>query len=111
MSVELSEYLKEVEEEEENFLKRRKEDPKFDYHFKHILKPTTFSSFAIIIFHRQESKDAFDVPQSCYTSIRNVCCNMCLKYTHFKVKDQPVVCQRAPEPDDILWKNADKPRA
>ena len=42
--------------------------------------------------------------------MRNCLCNLCLKYTDFRVKDEMVVCGRAPEPDDILWKNADKPR-
>ena len=91
-------------------MERKKKDPNFNYNFKHIPKPTAFSSFAIILFHKQEAKEVFDVPQTCYTAIRNILCNLCLKYTHFRVKDKMVVCERAPEPDDILWKNADKPR-
>lgn len=65
---------------------RKKKDPDFNYQFKHIPKPTINSTFAIIIFNQQGSKDVFDVSQTCYTSIRNCMCNFCLRYTHFQVK-------------------------
>ena len=56
MSVELSEYLRETEEEEAAFLERKKQDPTFDYQFKYIPRPTSYSTFALIVFDRQESR-------------------------------------------------------
>jgi len=74
--------------------------------------PNQLARFVIVIFEQQASKEVFKDMDDCLSPIRDFLCNcrLCLDYSEFKVKDQPVVVERAPEPDDILWNNADTPR-
>lgn len=55
-SFKLSKYLKLMEEDEEEFLKAKKEDPECKYERMKIDMPNKPSSFVIVIFNRQASK-------------------------------------------------------
>ena len=74
--------------------------------------PRELASFVIVIFNRQASKSVFKQPKTLYYAIRNIFCNcnLCPSLSDYTILESPVIVQRAPEPDDILWKNADKPR-
>jgi hypothetical protein len=42
---------------------------------------------------------------------RSMLTTWCSKKSSFQIKNKDILISRAPEPDDILWKNADIPKA
>jgi 7-cyano-7-deazaguanine synthase in queuosine biosynthesis len=92
-SFKLSSYMALVKEDEEEFMRAKKEDPNCEYTRMKIHMPHRLAKFVIVVFNRQASKKIFKEPWSCYSAIRQFFCNcnLCLDYSHFQINGQPVV--------------------
>lgn len=77
ISYSLGEYLEERENQEEEFLKLKKEDESAEYHRAPLTRPTKTAKFAIVIFDTQMAKDAFFEQRSVKKSFKNVFADCC----------------------------------
>lgn len=98
----LREYLKEKQEQEEDFLKHKKDDEDDEKFIRQqIPKPTQNANFAIVVFDSQKAKDTFlSDTKSSFKNAFIACCHI---KTLYEIKGEPAIVERAPEPDDILW--------
>ena len=104
MAFEMGEYVRKIEENKVNYKKSIKEDTEFvPEPLPSLDKP---AHLAVIIFSKQRSKDFFIYKPYLYQNILSCICDPCVPISDFHVKGEYVSVDRAPEPDDINWENA-----
>lgn len=68
-------------------------------------KPKKLGPLAIVTFQHQASKDIFITKPSTWQKFLITIWSAYLPYSDFRIRDQRISIQPAPEPDDIYWQN------
>ena len=104
MAFEMGEYLRKIEENKAKYKESIKKEEEFMSEALPALDQP--ARLAVIIFSRQQSKRFFIYKPYLHQRILSCLCDPCLPLSDFYIGSEHISVDRAPEPDDIKWENA-----